>query len=283
MQDGFTINGGLDKLDFFNHIFITSLQNSFIQKPLTTPQELINQNNSLYTFYELRVIDNQLLSFEFNFKGNGFLKRVIKRMDKKNWKDIKEENEIILYRNSWRERKNSYKLIGSSIVIDELYKIDILDSKRLNQIDNIDFPADARVIKSRVIQLKDIYILEEKVKNIDLRSFILDYSFDKTFDGFKYGGVSFGEVKKGQTKGDIWYFNGLKNDVKLISKSAGKWQIKRFGDVEILIVEIKGYDKILFSNIGDTLYRGRVKKANQKEWISYNKSAFEAIKRALSL
>ncbi len=286
MQNSLTLNRGFDierGVDFFNRVFIQSLQNS-LQEHIVAPkvETKADIDSILYSFYELRVVDDKLVTIELDFMVNGSIKRDVKVLNSGSWQEFKIEDDLILINGKWSSRGKFYKIESNSIVVDNIFKIDIIDSKRVQKIDDISFPSNSRVIKSQVTQLKDLYILDRELESISLREFIKKYSLFNCFDGFCGGGISFGDVKEGQREGDIWYLNGFETK-KVVSKDAGRWHLREVDKTEILIVEIKGYDRVIYANVGEKLFSGKVQKPIQREWISYNKSAFEAIKRALSL
>ena len=291
MQNGLALDRGFNienGFNFINRVLTTSLPSGFGQnRALLKPERLSRKNiDTLYSFYSLEIIEGKIVSFEYHLKKGDSISKRVKVLKDSRWEDIT-PTEFILKNGRWQKSPQSYKIARKGILIDSLFHLKTLKSEdisgefKLNG-ETFSIPKGGRVHENIIYQLKDIYTLNHKVEDISLRDFIKKYSKNSWFDGFCCGGVSFGDVKKNQKSGKLWYLTKSKGKkAKIISKDAGKWQIKNIDGVDVLIVDIKGYDRRIYSNIQKSLYSGKIMEKTSREWVSYNKIAFEAVKEAL--
>jgi hypothetical protein len=287
-ESGYELDFGLKNgINFINGILNKPFQeNTFEENRKKISIKDYNQEE-LFSFYTLDLVKDEIISLEYHLKQSGTFIKKAKSLQNGEWKEISLDNELILRCGSWRRGFDRYRLMDKkTFYLDDIYKFEILESKDISGVHsikgkNFSIPRGGRFYTIKATQKKDIFRLNKIVEEIDLLKFIKKYSKLECFEKFGYGGISFGSVYSGQREGKLWYFNRVNGQIILVLDDAGSWRIENIDGVDILIVEIKEHDPIIFTNIGSTLYSGRISKATIKSWNAYNKIAFDALKNLL--
>jgi len=242
-----------------------SLQKSFAPKKDKIHFNKIpngSDENFLHNFYDFH-LERDIIYREYIFHPNGDMSRVVKSFNGYEWHNIEETKRVILVDGVWRSGVSRYKIDREHIDIENIFRLKTENIREIEgnytlqlREDTIKFslPKGAKLYTNLIEQKKNLYRLNEEVGKIGLSEFIEHYSNKNWFDGFKYGGVSFGNPKRGDREGKLWYLNRVGKSIDVVSRDVGSWRVEIIDGVEILSVDVAHYDNsTIFANVGDYL------------------------------
>jgi|GEM_PF-7106282 hypothetical protein len=273
---------------FINRLFNVSVSENLMDNQNYLIKKEEQQNNILYSFYNLDVIEGKVVSINYKLKQSGEFQKDIQVLKDGIWHEIIENIDFTLRCGGWKKDFDSYRLVSKDkFYLEDFFKFNIIKTKDISGIHQtknfeLKIPKNGKFYTLKVKQLKDIFKLNHYVEEITINDFLLKYSKKNFFDGFRYGGVSFGDVKAGQREGQIWFLNRIDREIEIISKDAGKWKIENIYGEDILIVDIYEQKRMIFSNIDKKLYSGKIIEPNVRILHCYNDIAFDAISKKFS-
>jgi hypothetical protein len=278
-------------MKFFNRLFTTSLQKSFTQNIDSRTIEIKEQMSPNLgglrsSFFDITLSYDEIISSAYHFYRDGSFKKELKLYKDGSWQSYDKEKSLFFINGKWQDSYSSYRLDSGAVILDEVYKIETLNSKdisgnyQLNGLD-LNMPSGAKIYTNSIEQLKKIATLNRRVSDLTIDEFIRRYSKKEWFDGFRYGGISFGDISKSRRAGKIWYLFQLKGKTQIASKDAGEWRVESYQGSEVLVVKLREQKDIIFANIDGSLYQGEILKKRKIVRHYYNKEAFKALKKVI--